>query len=79
MNCIAAVPRDGRMQPFILLRVFTDAYLHQLKRKQPACAGRPVFTVRDSRRSVVALGQVVVGHHFGGGPFQGFTLGALAL
>src|SRR5690606_27528117 len=29
--------------------------------------------------SVVALGQVVVGDHFGGGPFQRLALGALAL
>ena len=49
----------------------------------PAEAGPFVAAGRQNRPrqdgSVVALGQVVVGDHFGRGPFQGFAFLALAL
>ena len=52
------------------------------KRKRPRCRGAVGATLRTGRRrrdSVVALGQVVVGHHFGRGPLQRLALAALAL
>src|SRR5690606_38305308 len=48
------------------------------KRKRPARGG-PSGTALRRTGSVVALGQVVVGHDLGGGPLQRLALGALAL